>query len=42
MWYKIKISDKEDGLSEYDEIEAREVLTEICYLPNAEAAKNIL
>ena len=37
--YNIGISDKEDGKSEYDEINAKEVLLEVCYLPDAASAK---
>ena len=37
--YKIAIKDKEDGESEYDEINPKEVLLEVCYLPDAESAK---
>ena len=37
--YKIRITDKEDGKSEYDEINTREVLLEVCYLPDAASAK---
>jgi cytochrome c len=40
--YKIKVTDKEDGLSEYDEINAKEVLLEVCYLPNASVAEKYL
>jgi cytochrome c len=39
MQYKISITDKEDGKSEYDEINAREVLLEVCYLPDTASAK---
>lgn len=42
MLYKIKVTDLEDGLSEYDEINAKEVLLEVCYLPNASVAKKYL
>jgi len=38
--YNISIKDKEDGKSEYDEINAKEVLLEVCYLPDAASAKN--
>jgi len=37
--YKIAIKDKEDGESEYDEIDPKEVLLEVCYLPDAASAK---
>ena len=37
--YNIRITDKEDGSSEYDEINAKEVLLEVCYLPDAASAK---
>jgi cytochrome c len=37
--YNIRITDKEDGNSEYDEINAKEVLLEVCYLPDAASAK---
>ena len=37
--YNIRITDKEDGKSEYDEINAKEVLLEVCYLPDAAGAK---
>lgn len=40
--YSIKIADKEDGSSEYDEINAKEVLLEVCYLKDAFNAKNYL
>lgn len=38
--YNIKITDNEDGSSEYDEINAKEVLLELYYLPDASKAKN--
>ena len=37
--YNIRVTDKEDGKSEYDEINAREVLLEVSYLPDAASAK---
>jgi cytochrome c len=37
--YNIRVTDKEDGKSEYDEINAKEVLLEVCYLPDAASAK---
>ena len=37
--YNISVTDKEDGKSEYDEINAREVLLEVAYLPDAASAK---
>ena len=37
--YNIRVTDKEDGKSEYDEINAREVLLEVAYLPDAASAK---
>jgi len=37
--YNISITDKEDGKSEYDEINTREVLLEVSYLPDAASAK---
>ncbi|MEJ7587293.1 MAG: hypothetical protein WKI04_06995 [Ferruginibacter sp.] len=37
--YKIRITDKEDGKSEYEEINAKEVLLEVCYLPDAASAQ---
>ena len=40
--YNIKITDKEDGSSEYDEINAKEVLLEVCYLKDASKVKNYL
>lgn len=40
--YSIKVADKEDGLSEYEEINAKEVLLEVRYLPNAAFAKKYL
>lgn len=40
--YSIKITDNEDGSSEYDEINAKEVLLEVCYLKDASNAKNYL
>jgi cytochrome c len=40
--YNIKITDIEDGLSEYDEINAKEVLLEVYYLPDASKAKQYL
>jgi cytochrome c len=39
MQYNIRITDMEDGKSEYDEINAKEVLLEVCYLPDAASAK---
>lgn len=36
--YRIKVSDKEDGESEYDEIAANEVFLEVRYLPDASKA----
>lgn len=38
--YNIKITDREDGSSEYAEINAKEVLLEVYYLPDASKAKN--
>jgi len=40
--YSIKITDSEDGSSEYDEINAKEVLLEVCYLKDASSAKDYL
>jgi cytochrome c len=40
--YNINVSDKEDGKSEYDEINAKEVLLEVCYLPDAATAKKYI
>jgi len=40
--YSIKITDNEDGSSEYDEINAKEVLLEVCYLRDASKAKSYL
>ena len=40
--YSIKIIDNEDGSSEYDEINAKEVLLEVCYLKDASKVKNYL
>lgn len=40
--YSIKITDNEDGSSEYDEINAKEVLLEVCYLKDASKAKSYL
>ncbi|MEO5889609.1 MAG: c-type cytochrome [Ferruginibacter sp.] len=37
--YTISIKDKEDGNSAFDEINAKEVLLEVCYLPDAASAK---
>lgn len=37
--FKIRITDKEDGKSEYDEINTGEVLLEVCYLPDVASAK---
>ena len=37
--YNIRVTDKEDGKSEYDEINAREVLLEVSYWPDATSAK---
>jgi len=37
--YNIRVTDKEDGKSEYDEINAKEVLLEVCYLQDAGSAK---
>jgi cytochrome c len=36
--YRIKVSDKEDGESEYDEIASNEVFLEVRYLPDASKA----
>ena len=36
--YRIKVSDQEDGESEYDEIAANEVFLEVRYLPDASKA----
>jgi cytochrome c len=36
--YRIKVSDKEDGESEYDEIAAHEVFLEVRYLPDVSKA----
>ena len=38
--YNIKITDNEDGSSEYDEINAKEVLLEVCYLKDASNARS--
>lgn len=40
--YAIKITDNEDGSSEYDEISGKEVLLEVCYLKDASIAKSYL
>lgn len=40
--YSIKIIDNEDGSSEYDEINAKEVLLEVCYLKDASKVKTYL
>lgn len=40
--YSIKIIDNEDGSSEYDEINAKEVLLEVCYLKDVSKVKNYL
>lgn len=40
--YNIKITDNEDGLSEYSEIAANEVLLEVCYLPDTTKIKKYL
>ncbi len=40
--YNISISDKEDGKSAYDEINAKEVLLEVCYLPDVATAKKYI
>jgi cytochrome c len=40
--YRIKVIDIEDGASDYDEINAREVLLEVCYLRDASKAKQYL
>ncbi len=40
--YSIKITDDEDGSSEYDEINPKEVLLEVCYLKDASKAKSYL
>lgn len=40
--YNISIADKEDGKSEYDEINIKEVLLEVCYLPDAITAKKYI
>ena len=40
--YNIKITDNEDGSSEYDEINAKEVLLEVCYLKDASNARSYL
>lgn len=40
--YNISITDKEDGKSAYDEINAKEVLLEVCYLPDAASAKRYM
>lgn len=40
--YSIKVSDKEDGLSEYEEINTKEVLLEVRYLPDIASAKKYL
>lgn len=37
--YTITVTDKEDGKSEFDEINGKEVLLEVCYLPDAASAK---
>ncbi len=37
--YSIKVADKEDGLSEYDEINGKEVLLEVRYFTNTAGAK---
>ena len=38
--YNIRVTDKENGKSEYDEINAREVLLEVSYWPDAASAKS--
>ena len=40
--YSIKITDKEDGSSEYDEINSKEVLLEVCCLKDNSEVKNYL
>ena len=40
--YSIKITDNEDGLSEYNEINGKEVLLEVCYLLDASKVKKYL
>src|SRR5260370_42703934 len=39
--YAIRVSDKEDGNSEYNEIAANEVLLMVAYLPDSAHARNI-
>ncbi len=40
--YRISVSDKEDGSSEYNEITANEVLLEVLYLPDSSKAEKYL
>ncbi len=40
--YKIRVSDEEDGYSEYNEIEANEVLLKVVYLPDASQLETYL
>lgn len=40
--YNIRIDDKEDGKSEYDEINANEVILEAAYLPDDASAKTFV
>lgn len=42
LQYQVKVMDKEDGLSEYEEINAKEVMMEVYYLPDVASAKRYI